>query len=47
MRNLRLALEIFHNIQEPIIYIRLVGKLDLNLIKIAERILFRVSARRY
>jgi hypothetical protein len=43
----RLTLEILHNIQEPIIYIWLVGKLDLNLIKIAQRILFRVSVHRH
>lgn len=44
MRNSRLALKIFHDIQEPIIHIWLVGKLNLDLIKITERILIGVLA---
>ena len=37
--DLRLTLEIFHNIEEPIVYVRLISKLDLDLIKITKRIL--------
>jgi hypothetical protein len=33
--NLRLAFEIFHNIQESVVHIRLISKLDLDLIKVA------------
>lgn len=39
-RNSRLALEIFHDIEEPIIHIGLIGKLHLDLIKVTESILF-------
>lgn len=38
--HIRSALEIFHDIQESIVHIRVVGKLDLDLIEIAERVLF-------
>ena len=37
--DLRLALEIFHDIQEAIVHIRLVMKLDLDLVQVSQRIL--------
>jgi len=37
-----LAFEVLHNIKEAIVYIWLVGKLDLNLIQVAEGILFAI-----
>lgn len=37
--NLRLALEIFHNIKKPVVDIRLVHKAYLHLIKVAKGIL--------
>jgi len=37
--DLRLTLEIFHNVQEFIIHIRLVVKLNLDLVQVAEGIL--------
>lgn len=36
---IRLALEIFHNIEESIIDVWLVGELDFNLVEVAEGIL--------
>jgi len=38
--NIRLTLEIFHNIQKPVVDIRLVGELHFDLIKVAEGILY-------
>lgn len=37
--NLRLAFEVFHNVQESIVYVWLIGKLNLDLVEVAERIL--------
>lgn len=39
----RLALEIFHNVQEPIVYIGLIVELDLNLIQVGEGVLKRIK----
>jgi len=39
MGNLRLALEVFHNVKKPIVHIGLIRELDLDLVQVAERIL--------
>lgn len=41
--NLRLALEVLHDVKEPVVHIRLVGELDLDLVKIAEGILLHAG----
>lgn len=41
--NLRLALEVLHNIKESVIDVRLLGELDLDLIQIAQGILRGVT----
>jgi hypothetical protein len=35
----RLALEIFHDVKKPIIYVRVVVELDLDLVEVTQRIL--------
>jgi hypothetical protein len=39
----RLALEVLHNVKEPVIHIWLLRELDLDLVKIAESILFETG----
>lgn len=39
----RLALEVLHNIKEPVVHIGLLRELDFDLIKVAESILFETG----
>lgn len=38
--NSRLTLEILHDVKEPVVHIRLFRELDLDLVKVAESVLF-------
>jgi hypothetical protein len=48
LKNVRLTFEIFHNIKESIVHIWLISKLDLDLVKVAERVLrFKCQHSKY
>lgn len=40
----RLALEIFHDVEEPIVYVRVVVELHLDLVEVAQRILVKMGS---